>query len=51
MNNSDKNPSHVSIRIIETSWIIQASRQVQTQDALSEAIVNYRELRAVKYWC
>ena len=33
------------------TWIIQALRLVQTQDASSEVVVNYRELGAVKCLC
>ena len=35
----------------ESAWIISGPRLVQIQDALSEDVVNYLELRAAQYLC
>ena len=40
-----------SARYCETAWIISGPRLVQIQDDLSEAVVNYRELKAVQHLC
>jgi len=55
--NLNTDPEHMNLFSIFScsqgtlAWIIQASRLVQTQDASSEAEVNYRELEAMKCLC